>query len=497
MVYTSEEKLVQKLKDWRSRKANLDGVERYVILHNKTIEMIAEALPKNKEEFQAIKGLGGKKYEKYGQEILKIVNGTNANTEDSGSGEGIISVSNFLNLVNSQLSDIRARVKGEISSVDFRDRYLFFTLKDPEDESALPCFMWSRDYELCGIELEEGLEVIVDGQPKIYRLQGRFSFYTDTIELVGEGVLKKAYDKLKKKLFAEGIFDESRKRATPVLPVKIGLVTSKTGAVIHDFENNIGRFGYQIKLYDSRVEGMYAVKELIEAIKYFKDKDIDVLVVIRGGGSLESLQAFNNEALIREIVAHPVPIICGIGHEKDVPLFAMVADKAFSTPTAVARDLNRTWEELVQRLDRNEERILERFSSWRNKTNSLIDIHNHRLSRNFEIIVARIEVADRIVGIAVQKLSSSIRNVTQNISFTRQKLIGNFTSNLTRCAQDIKNIFRLIMKNDPNRQLRLGYSIAISNGRVVKSVNQVEKNNKLINKVSDGEIISSVAEIKS
>jgi exodeoxyribonuclease VII large subunit len=186
------------------------------------------------------------------------------------------------------------------------------------------------------------MEVIVEGTPSIYIPNGRFNFGVNTIELVGEGALKMAYDKLKKKLDSEGLFDIERKKLIPELPERIGLITSETGAVIHDFLTNIGKYGFKIKFFNSRVEGQLAIKDLLSAIEYFEDKDIDVLVIIRGGGSLESLQAFNNEVLIRKIADFEKPVICGIGHDKDVPLCALVADLLVSTPTAVTTVLNRS-----------------------------------------------------------------------------------------------------------------------------------------------------------
>jgi len=186
------------------------------------------------------------------------------------------------------------------------------------------------------------MEVIVEGMPNIYVPNGRFNFSVNTIELVGEGALKLAYDKLKKKLTAEGLLAVERKKTIPELPEKIGLITSETGAVIHDFLTNIGKYGFKIKFFNSRVEGQLAIKDLLKAIEYFKNQDIDVLVIIRGGGSFESLQAFNNEVLVRKIAEFEKPVICGIGHDKDIPLSALAADLLVSTPTAVTTVLNRS-----------------------------------------------------------------------------------------------------------------------------------------------------------
>lgn len=533
--------LVEILKQWRAKKAQQENAELYLVMQNQTIESIAEVMPQNKEEFISIKGLGERKYEKYGEEILALVNGTDETEKmsEEEADDNIYSVSKFLDLINSNLSNFVAKVKGEVSSVDVRSSYLFFTIKDAEDDSSMSCFMWTRDYEPCGIELEIGMEIMVHGSPDIYKPSGRFSLRADTVELVGEGALKKAYDELKKKLIAEGIFDESKKREIPVLPARIGLITSKTGAVIHDFGNNLGRFGFVTKFYDSRVEGSLAVRELIEAVKYFKDQEIDVLVVIRGGGSLESLQAFNNEALIRQIVNYPVPVLCGIGHDRDAPLFTMAADKAFSTPTAVAKELNSSWERAVYKLDHlgttiinkyqpillNSKNIIDKYYSRLDLSHQLVRqkigeikqiggdiLHNYSLaisesahsirqfqlnmSSHYQRLARLLDITGRLIGNIFVRYQFIVRNYSSKINELFDKININFDSNIESIFQTIKNSGRLIDQNNPSRQLKLGYSIIFSEGKVVKSIHQVYKNDKLISRISDGEIVSSVEEIK-
>ena len=344
------QEIIQKLKEWRAKKAREENVELFRIFQNKTLEDFAALLPRNKDELLAIKGIREKKFQKYGQEVLSIIAESIGGheikkdlkvDETLSIKEKIYSVSNFLDIINSNLAKIQVCIKGEISSVDFK-KHAYFSLKDKNDESVVNCFMWSDDYQMVGIDLKEGMEIIVRGYAEIYKPAGKFTFRVSSIELVGEGALKKAYDALKKKLTEEGLFELERKRPMPNLPIKIGLITSRTGAVIHDFQSNLGRFGYEIKFYDSRVEGAQAVKDLINAIRYFKNKPIEVLVVIRGGGSLESLQAFNNEVLVRKIAEFEKPVICGIGHDKDIPLSALAADLLVSTPTAVTTVLNRS-----------------------------------------------------------------------------------------------------------------------------------------------------------
>src|SRR3989344_5784590 len=180
-----------------------------------------------------------------------------------------VSVSEYLDTLNGGLANFSGRVIGEVTEVQMYPgrAYLFYKIKDKENEAILTCFMGKRDYTLSGEALDVGVEVIVSGTPAIYKPYGRFSFNVRTVELVGEGELKKAYEKLKAKLEKEGVFSEERKRPLPVFPQKIGLITSKDGAAIGDFQVNLGRFGFRIKFVDSRVEGQQAIYDLLAAIQ--------------------------------------------------------------------------------------------------------------------------------------------------------------------------------------------------------------------------------------
>ncbi|MBI3442250.1 MAG: exodeoxyribonuclease VII large subunit [Candidatus Sungbacteria bacterium] len=371
----------------------------------------------------------------------------------TGTEEKIFSVGQFLDLLNIGLRTSEAKIVGEVSSCDFRLNYLFFTLKDNDDGSAINCFMWQREYRMSGVVIGEGMEIIAHGFPEIYKPSGRLSFHADSIELIGEGALKKAYDELRQKLEREGMFAPERKRAIPEYPEEIGLITSKTGAVIHDFLNNIGKFGYQIKFIDSRVEGQLAVGELLAAVRSFRDKDIDVLVVIRGGGSLESLLAFNNEMLVREISRFPKPVICGIGHDKDVPLMALAADIAVSTPTAVTRVLNSSWEQALSRVRLAEREI---FGAY----------HEALLRKRHTLEFA----------LALPKY---------------------FSACLDAVNDTISGYQKTILAYDPERQLKLGYSIARVRGKIIRSARDVYPGDALDLTFADGMIETEVKKIRS
>src|SRR3989344_6356905 len=198
----------------------------------------------------------------------------------------IFSVSEFIYLLNIGLKSSRAKIVGEVGeSKVYPSGHCYFTLKDEKDGAMMNCIIWKSRYQLYGIKMAEGMKILASGYPEIYPLSGKLSFIAETVELAGEGELKKQYEELKKKLTEEGIFAEEKKRPLPAYPQKVGVITSKQGAVLADFLNNLGRFGFKIKMIDSRVEGQEAVADLLSAIKTLKKQDIEALVIIRGGGS--------------------------------------------------------------------------------------------------------------------------------------------------------------------------------------------------------------------
>ena len=490
--------LLQKLKDWRRRTANSEGIEPFRVFANKVLENIAEVKPANKEELMAIKGIRDKKFARYGKDILSLVNGISENgsdTQEKAENDKPYTISAYLNFLNTEFKKYKARVQGEVSGVDNRDGYLFFSLKDKDDGSVLSCFMWRNNYEMCGISLEVGMEVIVDGFPEIHAPNGKFSFKASIIELVGEGALKKAYDQLKKKLDAEGLFSELRKKPIPDFPQKIGLITSESGAVIHDFLNNLGKYGYHISFVNSRVEGQIAARSLFSAIKYFDGKDLDVLVIIRGGGSLESLQAFNNEILVRKIAEFKVPVICGIGHDKDVPLASLVADKAVSTPTAVAVALNKSWEQAANSLSVIENNLLYQYQKALDAAVRRVESLSSNLVRFFNNIFQAFDKLRRAIKNNLSRIAFELKDARKTLLLLSHSLLGNLKrefENKSRILDDTENRLKIF---DPVRQLALGYSIVSIAGKVVKSAKQVSIGKELDTRVSDGTIKSVINKI--
>ncbi|MDD4531495.1 MAG: exodeoxyribonuclease VII large subunit [Candidatus Pacebacteria bacterium] len=386
------------------------------------------------------------------------------------------SISAYLKLLNSVLNSFEARIVGEVSEMKFGPSgHLYFSLKDKKDRSVLSCVIWSYDYKICGVQMREGLEIIAKGIPDVYPPTGRLSFKAKTIQLVGEGELKKEYEKLKKKLEDEGLFSLERKREIPSFVRNVGIITSRNGAVISDFLNNLGRFGFNIKFVDSRVEGIEAVKDLLASVKTMEKLDLDVLVIMRGGGSLESFLAFNNEALIREAANLPFPVIAALGHDKDVPLLALSADKMVSTPTAAANLLNQSWLEAEMELKRRTSDIFSSFSYVLNDSKNKAD-------KFFVKIEGRL-----------QKLIDAYKMLEYKIRTVVPKMMENAFG---KVRERLDNIEKTVSHNNPERNLRLGYCIAVRGEKIIKSVKDIKPEEEVDLKVFDGIISTQVKKIK-
>jgi len=494
--------LLEKLKKWRNAKAHDENVVLYRVFQNSVLEFLAMFEPKTEEEFLRIKGIGKRKFEKYGEDILKLIKGDKI-ALSSRRKVGIprndnkkpYTVSGYLDLINANLRGQEGRIQGEISSLDIREKYLFFSVKDKDDGSLLNCIMWDSDYKLSGVSFEEGLEIIIEGYPDVYKPSGRLTFKSLSAELVGEGALKKAYQELKKKLEKEGLFSEERKKSIPDFVQRIGLITSETGAVIHDFLNNLGKYGYQINFFDSRVEGQAAVKDLISAIDYFKDTDIDVLVIIRGGGILESLQAFNNEALVRKIADFNIPVICGIGHDKDIPLASLTADLMVSTPTAVTVNLNKSWDEALNNIRTFEKDIIYKYQKVLTEKKHSFEIMSQGLWQRADFVFRKVkDISHRFMN-KLTELEYRFNEIDKNLKEYLNLLFDSFKKQLDKVDKYLDVTKKQLKAVDPGRQLKLGYSIASINGKIIKSVKQINKDDKFDIKFFDGKIKSKVEEI--
>ncbi len=429
----------------------------------------------------------------------------------------VLSISSYIALLNEQLKFYEASIIGEVTQVKiWSSGHVYFTLKDKEDGSVLDCVLWKHLYSLYGIKIEAGMELIASGQANIYAPSGRLSFIASSVELVGEGALKKAYDALKVRLSKEGLFALEKKRAIPLFPQKIGIITSKQGAVIHDFMNNLSRHGFQLTLLNTKVEGQDALPDLYRALRTMKKRDVEVIVLMRGGGSLQSLAAFDAEQLVREVATCPMPIIAAIGHHQDVPLCALAADMMVSTPTAAANVLNSSWEKGSQNVLIDYQKIVTSYKQalsdvgltiqlkqvgMLDKFNRILHVFSYTTSHMPEYVS---QIARELVLLSEnlarheQHIFSHMGDavVSQNVeleTINKDKIKRLFSFAVGNIKEQLEAKQRLINVYDPMRQLALGYSLVRGQeGRLVKSAKDVTIGETLIITTGDGSISSLV-----
>jgi exodeoxyribonuclease VII large subunit len=229
-------------------------------------------------------------------------------------------------------------VQGEVSNCrEAQSGHIYFTLKD--DRSQVRCVYFKQQQRGIKFRPEDGLQVTLRGSISVYEQRGEYQIYVEKIDLVGQGALQLAFAQLKKRLEAEGLFDTARKKPLPLLPRRIGIITSPKGAAVRDVVRILTRRfpNVHLMVYPVRVQGEGAAEAIVKALKFFnRGKFVDVVILARGGGSLEDLWAFNEEVVARAIFASEIPLISGVGHETDFTIADFVADVRASTPSAAA-----------------------------------------------------------------------------------------------------------------------------------------------------------------
>jgi len=498
--------LQRKLWQWREEQARREGLESFKVLSKATLDAIVAALPKSKEELLQVKGIKEKKYQKYGQAILALV----AEEVILDDGEGIqdpslndeishepLSISQFLDGINTELSGMAARIQGEVTSVDERERVVYFTLKDKIDGSTLACLIFRYAYQVSGVALAIGDEVIVEGAPEIYKPNGRLSFKVGTIEVAGEGALKKAYDELFLKLQTEGIFALDQKRELPEYIERIALITSADGAAIDDFKKNLENCGFKIDFYPTAVEGKRAVFEILKAIQYFRARAIefDVLVIIRGGGSLESLQAFNNETLVREIASFPAPTLLGVGHEKDITLSALAADRMVSTPTATAQTISAPWLEARQKVSYLKRNLPQMFEQQLQKQEQVFERAGGLLIQFLRDIRQVVESCEQNFWYQVHRFGDILKYQNKALLEAKLQILEGFGYARKRYEQHLARTEEALRLYDPMRALKLGYGLIRKGVKLIKNTAAIHEGDILTIQLAQGGIETEVKKV--
>lgn len=348
----------------------------------------------------------------------------------------IITVSQFIAIINETLAFAypQVMIEGEVSSFKVNQgKWVFFDLKD--DGGVLSCFMVLPQLKF---PVEDGMKVRVTGSPKVMNKSSKFSLTVRDLELAGVGELKRAMELLKKKLEGEGLFDPARKRPIPQFPQRLGLITSGTSAAYHDFVKILGSRwgGLDVLLADVSVQGGQAPDQIVAAIDYFNQlrDPVDVLVLIRGGGSLEDLAAFSTEPVARAVASSRTPIISGVGHEVDVSLADYAADLRAATPTDAARLVVPDRAEITGHVAHLSRRI---------ETNirAATDRHHHRITQN------------------LGRLEGYLRHPRERTIALQQRLATATRALLLERNQRLASLERLLRGYDPRAVLERGYAI--------------------------------------
>ncbi|MBR3281431.1 MAG: exodeoxyribonuclease VII large subunit [Clostridia bacterium] len=366
-------------------------------------------------------------------------------------------------------------VKGEISN--FKRHYtghLYFTLKDKD--SLIKCVMFKSYTSNIKFEPQDGMQVVILGQVAVYERDGVYQIYVKGMEQEGLGALYEAYEKLKAKLEAQGLFDESHKKEIPLLPKAIGVVTSKTGAVIKDIINvTTRRFpNVVIKLYPSAVQGVGAAETIVEGIKYFnKAKNVDTIIIARGGGSLEDLWPFNEEITAHAIYESEIPIISAVGHETDFTIADFVADLRAPTPSAAGELAVPDLEEL----------------KWK------IQNINHRLSlslnKKIENMKARYEKAMRSKVMMDPLSMLNERRLKQD--YLIKQLANSIKLELKNKKIELVKIVSSLDGLSPLKTLTRGYAfVEKEDGTIIKSAKDLVKNDEIKITLADGNVEAKV-----
>ena len=368
-------------------------------------------------------------------------------------------------------------IKGEISNFKNHSRgHLYFTLKD--ESSRLSAVMFYNAAQTLAFTPEDGMNVLIRGRISSYPAQGSYQIYVDTMDLDGVGNLYIEFEKLKEKLFKEGLFSSDHKKQIPKYPKKIGVVTASTGAAVRDIMSTIKR-RYpicEVILFPSLVQGEKASEDIVKNIKLADNYELDILIVGRGGGSIEDLWAFNEENVAHAIYECSTPIISAVGHEPDYTIADFVADLRAPTPTGAAEMAVPTILEL----------------------NTLINQYTIRLNKNIKNIVNQ-----KFIKFKSIENSHILKNPIALYELKEQhldKLMDNLNRNIIKLMDTKKHKFDLLANTlklvNPLNILSNGYSLVLVNDNVIKSSSEVKIGDELKIRLHEGEIISQVKEIK-
>ncbi len=405
-------------------------------------------------------------------------------------------------------------VEGEISNVRRpKSGHYYFTLKD--EQAQISCVLFRQQRLLIRFEPEDGLSIICRGRLNVYEPRGTYQIIIDYMEPKGMGAWQLAFEQLKKKLADEGLFDQEKKRKIPFLPRKVGLITSISGAAIRDFLNiQARRFpNVELIIFPARVQGERAHVEIIEGLKILgRETEVEVIVIARGGGSIEDLMPFNEESLARAIASSPVPVISAIGHEIDYTIADFVSDLRAPTPSAAAEMLFPLKRELIERVyelkrrlfnlvlnlidirkeELNRLNVKERFLRHTEKAHIFLDEIEYRLENSIEKLIREKKTRFRILNERFLSLHpvSQINGFKIMLISSYKALLYTIKVYLKEKRSGIEEVKKYLSSLSPLNVLSRGYAIVTRNidGTILTSVNDIEISEKVKIELMEGRL---------
>lgn len=373
----------------------------------------------------------------------------------------------------------RISIKGQVSNCKYHSSgHIYFSLKD--EGSQISCVMFANArYDGLKFELEDGQEVVVDGNISVYERGGSYQLYAQEIRLNGIGELYVAYEMLKQKLYEEGLFDHEKKKPIPKNPKKIGVVTARTGAAIHDIISTAKRRNpyVQLILYPAKVQGDGASDTIVAGIKVLDQYGVDIIIVGRGGGSIEDLWAFNEEKVARAIYEVQTPIISGTGHEVDTTIADYAADLRAATPTAAC-------ELAVPDIREVMEGITNREYTLRTLLKQVVRRYQMKLQQ-YQITIANFDPRFQL-----QEQKMHLAELEEQIHAVMKNKMTDYQHKLELYTKELHGL-------SPTAKLINGFGyIEGSNGEPVTSVKKVMEGDQISLTISDGTIITKAEQIK-
>ncbi|MFS9141995.1 exodeoxyribonuclease VII large subunit [Streptococcus infantis] len=418
----------------------------------------------------------------------------------------------------------RVYLTGQVSNFRKRPTHQYFSLKD--DRAVIQATIWSGIYQKLGFDLKEGMKINVVGRVQVYEPSGSYSIIIEKAEPDGVGALAIQFEQLKKKLAEEGLFQERFKQSLPQFSKKIGVVTSRSGAVIQDIITTVSRRfpGVEIVLYPTKVQGEGAAEEIARNITRANERDdLDVLIIGRGGGSIEDLWAFNEEIVVRAIFESRLPIISSVGHETDVTLADFVADKRAATPTAAAElatpvtklDLltylqnqeKRMTTAVKHTLSKKQEtlRILSQSVIFR-QPERLYDGYLQRLDQlqlrlkqglNAELVRNQQKVQEQVHRLEQLSPTIKIQRYQDRIQQLKKLLRSQMAVTYDAKVAEVKRLSEALLMLDTSRIVARGYAIVKKGEVVVASAKDLKENDQVSLLMRDGQVELEVRDVKT